>query len=121
MTNKRPVNRDDLVRTLILLHALHSVAIDEERSPLWEQLFDAHQDRAEDLAGRYHDDLTGDAFAAAEFQHACLVVEGIVYHDGQVPAGPLTPVLKRCNAPGCQERTYGALCMSCELERGGVS
>lgn len=120
-TDKRPVSRDDVIRVRLLLDALHAVAFDGEQAPLWEQLYDTHEYRAEALTGSYHDDVAGDAFVAQEFQHAYLVLEGIVYHDGQVPARPLTPVLKPCNTAGCPERTYGPLCMSCELDRGGVS
>jgi len=121
MREQRPVTRDDVIRVRLLLDALHAVAFDGEQAPLWEQLYDTHEYRAEALTGSYHDDVAGDEFVAREFHHARLILEAILHHQGQLPAGPLPVPLKPCNAPGCPERVHGALCLSCELERGGVS
>ncbi len=121
MREQRPVSRDDLVRVLLLLDALHLVTVDGEPAPLYEALADQHELREEALTATYTDEEVGDDFVAREFHHARLVLEAVLHHDGQLPAGPLPVPLKPCNTPGCPERVHGALCMSCELERGGVS
>ncbi len=117
MSDKRAVNRDDLVRVLMLLHAVSRRVGSEATLPLDHALHEEHEDRRDQLTRRYDQDEAGEAFLAKEFHHALLVLESLADHDGRVPVEERPPLMTVCAVPGCAERAPWELCIDHQLER----
>lgn len=113
--DRRPVNRDDLVRILMVLHAV-SARVGGEHVPLYEALHDQHADHPELLSRRFDEEEMGEAFLAREFHHALLVLESLAWHDGQVPAEERPAPSTVCAKPGCPHLAAWQWCVGCELE-----
>ncbi|MDP9402124.1 MAG: hypothetical protein M3P85_02065 [Actinomycetota bacterium] len=115
--DKRSVNRDDLVRVMMLLHAVSRRVGGEQDTPLYIALHEEHEDRADQLSRRYDQDDVGEAFLAREFHHALLVLESLAWHDGQVRVEERPPPPTVCATPGCPNLTAWEWCTDCQFKR----
>lgn len=114
---ERAVNRDDLVRVMMLLHAVSRRVGSEADLPLDHALYEEHQDHPDLLSRRYDQDEAGEAFLAKEFHHALLVLESLAWHDGQVRVEERPPPSTVCAVPGCPNLAAWELCLDHQFER----
>lgn len=121
--DQRPVNRDDLLRVMLLLHAVARRVGGEQQLPLDAALHEEHQDYGDQLSRRYDTDEAGEAFLAKEHHHALLVLEALAWRDGRVPVTERPPPSTVCAEPGCPKLAWWELCLDHQLERfiGGAS
>jgi hypothetical protein len=76
---RRPINRDDYARVLLLLEALELSVIEGELAA-WQYLYDVHESR-EALDQPVHEgDVVGDQFLQQELSHARVLVESLALH-----------------------------------------
>ncbi len=115
---RRKVNRDDLLRVRLLLEAYDCKAHGEPERALGDLLRGVWEHRS--YTPPHGEDPLDDRLAAREMQHAHLVVEALLLHDGELPdlPGDREPMKTVCATPGCPELVYVELCLGCELRAG---
>ncbi len=118
--NDRPINKNDYLRVYSFLMALSAYHHDDQDGPddLVESLKLTYEDYVGDVPflNEILDDPVPERLIARELSFARQLLEALWRGSDRMPE-KVSISLSPCAVPGCPELTYGALCLTHELEK----